>query len=94
MQSPLLTCDQPLHSMPSSNNFATLLSQAPPAKQEEPAPSSIRLPWPEKRDWASVYLDKIADTVRSNCSVRRVYLARTASAVVRRSSHAASCANP
>lgn len=27
------------------------------------APASVRLPWPRKRDWASVALDKVADTV-------------------------------
>ncbi|GBG00600.1 NADH dehydrogenase [Raphidocelis subcapitata] len=34
-----------------------------PAAAEELAPASVRLPWPKKRDWATVFLEKVADTV-------------------------------
>jgi hypothetical protein len=33
-----------------------------PPRQPAP-PASVRLPWPKKRDWATVLLEKVADTV-------------------------------
>lgn len=36
---------------------------APAPAVQEPAPASVRLPWPKKRDWASVFMEKVADTV-------------------------------
>jgi hypothetical protein len=34
-----------------------------PAAATELAPASVRLPWPKKRDWATVFLEKVVDTV-------------------------------
>lgn len=68
------TSHRPLHCHATPRTPCLRLRSRPPvisyilpvSPRRQPAPSSVRLEWPKKRGWATVFLEKINDTVRTS----------------------------